>query len=70
MKKTWKIDVPSCEGYSFAVVTDIDNDTDVITAALKADLFDDPYDSKYASAEDITGDAETIKAFKDCTYEL
>ena len=70
MKKTWKIDVPACEGYSFAVTTDIDNENDVITAALKADLFDDPYDAKYASAEDITDDAETIRAFKDSTYEL
>ena len=70
MKKTWKIDVPSCPGYSFAVRCDADTASDAIEMAAKADLFDDKYEANYASAEDISDDEYTLNAFKNCTTEI
>lgn len=70
MKRIFKIDVPACHGYSFAVSVDTDNEQDAIQAALKAGCFEDDIDAEYAMVEDITDDEFERKAFKDCTHDI
>jgi len=56
-KRYWRIDVPMCDhGYSFAIACDGETSEDAIEAARKNNLFEEDFDSIYASAEDITDD--------------
>lgn len=51
--KNWIINVSGRHGYSFMVETDIENDSEVICAAKKANLFEDAEDADYAFADDL-----------------
>lgn len=67
--RVYSINVPGPCGYSFAVKGMISTESDAINLASEEDLFDDPRDARYATAEDITGSQHDIDAFKDCTFE-
>lgn len=56
MKHYWRIDVPGCEGYSFAVITEQTDPEYVIDDARMEGLFELDGDANYATAEDITDD--------------
>lgn len=51
--KNWIINVSGKHGYSFMVETDIEDDSEVIYAAKKANLFEDAEDADYAFADDL-----------------
>lgn len=71
MKKIFSINVPGRHGYSFAVKCDTSyNEDTVIDLAAESELFNDPEDADYATAEDITDSDYDIKAFASCTYNL
>ncbi len=70
MKTIWKIDVHGEYGYSFAIKGEIEDGGDAIHLAESHDLYEDPSDADYATAEDITDDEYTINAFKDCITEI
>lgn len=51
--KNWIINVSGKHGYSFMVETDIEDDSEVIYAAKKANLFEDAEDADYAFADNL-----------------
>lgn len=55
-KHVWRIDVPGCNGYSFAIRCSATTESDAIELAGKNDLFQDEPDQNYCSAEEITDD--------------
>lgn len=66
MKRVWKIDVPIFDnGYSFAIACDGETSEDAIEAARKNNLFEEDFDSIYASAEDITDDDYEMRYWSD-----
>ena len=68
-KRVYSINIPGPCGYSFAVKGKLSNESQAIDLASEEELFDDPHDARYASAEDITDSQSDIDAFRDCTYE-
>ena len=71
MKKIFSINVPGRHGYSFTVKCDTSyNEDTVIDLAAESELFNDPEDADYATAEDITDSDYDINAFKNSTYTL
>ncbi len=68
-KRVYSINVPGPCGYSFAVKGNFSDESQVIDLASEEELFDDPHDARYATAEDITDSQSDIEAFKSCTYE-
>ena len=71
MKKIFSINVPGRHGYSFAVKCDTSyNEDTVIDLAAESELFNDPEDADYATAEDITDSEYDRNAFVGCIYNL
>ncbi len=68
--RVYSINIPGPCGYSFAVKGKLSSEGDAIDIASEENLFDNPHDARYATAEDITDSQNDINAFMDCTYEF